>query len=72
MENILTKLKGQKDLDWFKFGKALGVPNEITEQLVGYSEKDALVEVVDYWLKHHHFQPTWKEITDALKKAEVI
>ena len=57
-------------LDWFQFGEALGVPNEIMEQLVGYSEKDALVEVVDYWLNHHSGRPMWQEITDAIKKVE--
>ena len=59
-------------MDWLQFGEALGVCKEITEQLVGYSEKDALVEVVDYWLKHHPGQPTWREIHNAMIKAEDI
>ena len=63
---ISIMLENKTGLDWFQFGEALGVPNKITEQLVGYSEKDALVEVVDYWLKHHAGQPTWQEIADAV------
>ena len=35
-----------------------------------YSEEDCLVEVLDYWLKHHPGKPTWQEITDAQKKVE--
>ena len=39
-------------------------------QLEDYSEKDALIEVLDYWLKNHSDQPTWKDIEDALKNSE--
>ena len=65
-------LEGQPPLDWFQFGEALGVPEAVTEQLVGYSEKDALVEVIDYWLKHYPGQPTWQEIADAVERTHMI
>ena len=37
------------------------------KQLADYSEKDALVELLDYWLKNHPGRPTWEEVDVALK-----
>ena len=54
---------------WHQFGLSLGVPADIVEQLKDYSDKDALVEILDYWLKHHSHQPTWKDVGTALRKA---
>ena len=37
-----------------------------------YSEDGCLVEVLDYWLKHHPGKPTWQEVTDAQKTIETF
>ena len=38
------------------------------EQLKDYSDKDALVELLHYWLMNSD-QPTWQDVSIALKKA---
>ena len=53
---------------WHQFGLTLGVPRKILDQLTDYSEEDSLIEVLDYWLKHHPNQPTWQEVVDAQDK----
>lgn len=68
--NSLLKILKRREITskWYQFGSALGVPKKILDQLTDYSEEDCLVELLDYWLKNHPQQPTWKEITDAQNK----
>ena len=61
-ESLLTKLRGKIKSQWYHFG----VPNNALDQLHSHSEDDCLVEVLDYWLKNHPDQPTWKELADAV------
>jgi hypothetical protein len=70
LENLLIKLQEQVSSHWHQFGLSLEIPADIVEQLKDYSDKDALVEILDYWLKNHHSgQPTWQDVATALKKA---
>ena len=55
---------------WYQFGLAISVPKEVLHSLQNHSDKDRLAELLDYWLKHHPSQPTWKEVADARRKAE--
>ena len=48
----------------------MGHPKEMLGQLSDYSNEDCLVEILDYWLKHHPDQPTWKEVADALEEMQ--
>ena len=64
---MLTKLCGKVNDQWHQFGLAIGVPGEFLEKLKGYSEKECLVKLLDYWFRHHPDQPTWKEVADALE-----
>ena len=66
LESLLTKLQGKIKNQWYHFGLAIGVPNNALDQLYSHSEDDCLVEVLDYWLKNHPDQPTWKELADAV------
>ena len=58
--------------NWYLFGLAVKVPNGILDQLrvQDYTDKDCLIEVIDYWLRHHYSQPTWQEIINAKEKIE--
>ena len=70
LNNLLIKLQGRVSLHWHKFGLAISIPDDILEQLKDYPNEDALVEILDYWLKNHPFsQPTWQDVAIALKKA---
>lgn len=56
---------------WFSFGLAIGVPQQFLEKLEGYPKNECLVEVLDYWLKNHYGQPSWREIFDAQEKIRL-
>ena len=65
---MFIKLDGCVSSHWYKFGLAIGIPEDVLEQVADYSDKDALVEILDYWLKHHPSgQPTWQDVKSALK-----
>ena len=70
MENLLHHLPLHVTAQWYIFGLAIGVPNEVLEQLKNCSPKGALDGVLNYWLRNHHGVPSWKEITDAQAKVE--
>ena len=71
MNSLLIFLKGQVTSKWYQFGLALGVPRNMLDQLTDYSEEDSLVELLDYWLKHHPNQPTWQEVSNAQNKINI-
>ena len=68
LESLLVFLRGRVTFQWYKFGLALGVPSNVLEKFVKDSEEEkSLVEVLEYWLKHHPTQPTWQEVAIALR-----
>ena len=72
MSNLLQKLRGQITSQWYEFGVNLGVPKDIVDQLNSYSDEDRTVEILDYWMKHHPGEPTWQEVAEAKKQADLI
>lgn len=66
---LMLTLKGSTvSLKWYSFGLALGVPKDFLENLKEHPDNNnCLVEVLDYWLRNHSSQPTWKEVMDAQK-----
>ena len=66
MDSLLFKLCGMVNAQWYHFGLAIRVPKEFLESLKGYSEEHCLIELLDYWLRCHPGQPTWKELADAV------
>ena len=70
LDDLIYTLRGEISSKWYSFGLALGLPNEILNQLKDYSTEECLVEVLDYWLKHHQGNPTWQEIMDAKRKID--
>ena len=70
LNTLLIKLEGRVSSQWYKFGLGIGIPEEILEQLKDYSDKDALIEILDYWLKNHSSgQPTWEDVATALEQT---
>lgn len=48
------------------------MPHEVLDSLKEYREEQCLVEVLDYWLRHHPKQPTWKDLSDALQYIDAF
>jgi hypothetical protein len=68
LNSLLYVLKGQMTTRWYEFGVAIKIPMPFLNQLIDQPEENRLVELLDYWLRHHPDQPTWQEILDARDK----
>ena len=67
LDSLLIKLRGKVTTQWYQLGLAIGIPDESLKKLEGYSEEECLVELLDYWLRCHPGQPSWKELADAIE-----
>lgn len=68
LNSLLYLLKGQMTTRWYEFGVAIKIPMPFLNQLIDQPEENRLIELLDYWLRHHPDQPTWQEIMDAQNK----
>lgn len=50
-------------------GLTFGVPKAFLEEIKQQPESECLIEVLDYWLRHHPGHPTWQEVIDIQKKS---
>ena len=41
---------------------------EMLDELSSYSDQECMVEIADYWLRHHPGQLTWREVAKTLRK----
>ena len=56
---------------WYECGLIIGVPKEVMDIYLGYPSDQCLIEVLDYWLRHHHGQLTWREVAQVLKEMKL-
>ena len=68
-DTLLIKLRGHITSEWYQFGQVIGVPEDILQHLQDYTVEESLVEMLDYWLRHHPNQPTWNEIAHAVSEV---
>ena len=70
LDSLLIKLRGKVTDRWYQFGIAIGLPLAFLKKLEGYPQEECIIEILDYWLRHHPDQPTWKEIADAMEDIQ--
>ena len=53
---------------WYEFGKAVGIKKEILDNCASKcAPEECIVEILDYWLRNHIGEVTWREVAEALK-----
>ena len=72
LDNLLIQLRPQVTSEWYKFGLALGVAEEVLNKYLGYPSEECIVEMLDNWLRNHGSKPTWKEVAKALKDIGLL
>ena len=70
LDLLLMLLREELTPRWYEFGLVVEVPKEIMDTYLGYPSDQCLIEVLDYWLRNHPRQLTWKEVAQALKEAK--
>ena len=66
----LNKLLNQIGLKvapkWYQLGIAIGISEEMLDECSNHSPQEAVVEVLDYWIRNHN--PLWEDIAEALNE----
>ena len=53
---------------WYQFGEVVGIEKEVLDYFASKCPPDeCIVEMLDFWLRNHKEQVTWKEVARALK-----
>ena len=68
LDSLLIHLRPHVTPKWHQFGVAIGTPTKLLDELSSYSDEECMVEVTDYWLRHHEGQVTWEEVTMILRE----
>ena len=68
LDDLLIHLRPQVTLKWYEFGVVVGIEREVLDYFASKCSPDeCLVEMLDYWLRNHKEQLTWREVVRALK-----
>ena len=54
--------------EWYQFGKAIGVSDEVLNKCLQYPPDESVIEVCDNWLRNHSGKPSWREVAEALRQ----
>ena len=49
----------------------MGVPKQVMDGYLGYPSDQCLIELFDYWLRHHPGQLMCREVAQALKEIKL-
>jgi hypothetical protein len=71
LDLLLILLKDKLTPKWYEFGLVVGVPKEVMDGYLGYPSDQSLIEVLDYWLRCHYGQLTWREVAQALREMKL-
>ena len=71
LDNLLIQIKQNATQMWYQLGEALGIEKKILEKFTTCSPEESIIEMLDYWLRNHSGQPTWKEVANALRKIHL-
>ena len=71
LDLLLILLKEELTPRWYELGLVVGVPKDIMDGYLGYPSDQCLIELLDYWLRHHPGQLTWREVAQALREMKL-
>ena len=67
LDSLLIQLQAEVTSKWYQFGEAVGVDKETLDKYTEYPDDQCIIEVLDFWLRNHTGQPTWREVADVLR-----
>ena len=68
LDNLLIQLRPQVTPKWYQFGVIVGIRKEVLDYYARKcSPEECMVEMLDYWLRNHKEQLTWREVARAVK-----
>ena len=71
LDSLLIQLQAEVTSKWYQFGEAVGVDKETLDKYTEYPDDQCIIEVLDFWLRNHTGQPTWREVADVLRGIDL-
>jgi hypothetical protein len=74
LDNLLIQLRDEVTPHWQNFGLTIGVPREVIVKYSEYPPDQCMIEILDYWLRHHDHAPvplTWRDVAIALRQIRL-
>ena len=71
LDSLVVQLQAEVTPKWYQFGKAVGIDKETLDKYTKYSDDQCIIEVLDFWLRNHTGQPTWREIAEILRGIDL-
>ena len=73
LDLLLTLLKKEIIPRWHEFGALIGVPKEVIDNYLKseYTADQCILEIFDYWLRHHPGPLTWNNVAQKLNEMKL-
>ena len=73
LDNLLIQLREEVTPHWQNFGLTIGVPREVIVKYSEYPPDQCMIEILDYWLRHHDDAAplTWRDVAVALRQIKL-
>ena len=68
LDSLLVRIRTQVTPNWYEFGLAVGVAEEVLNSYSGYPPEECIVEMLDHWLRNNDAKSTWNDVADGLRK----
>ena len=72
LDLLLNLAKKEIAPKWYEFGEVVGVPKEVLDSWYQYTLDQRVIEVLDYWLRHHPGSLTWNNVADTLNDVDLV
>ena len=67
LNNLLDQIGEEVASEWYQFGRAIGISEEMLDKCSNRSPQEAVVEVLDYWIRNHN--PSWEDVPEMLNEV---
>ena len=66
MNHLLLQVGAKVASKWYQLGIAIGISEELLDECSNRSPKEAIVEVLDYWIRNR--KPSREDVAGALNQ----
>ena len=66
LNNLLDQIGKEVASEWYQLGIAVGISEEMLDECSNRSPQEAIVEVLDYWIRNH--KPSWEDVAETLNE----
>ena len=64
---LLDQIGEEVASEWYQLGRAVGIREEMLDECSNRSPQEAVVEVLDYWIRNHN--PSWEDVPEMLNEV---